>query len=139
LTIRKANFDNVFLEKVGERGNKKFRLLAIDQGCCFSGGRDLSPRINSIEQIMDSGIYGMFPAFVSRVRQADVDDALARLDNLREDVVARIIQSVPQEWEVAIKIRRAWQDLIYRRAMFVVKNFLPLIARICWPEQLFDK
>jgi hypothetical protein len=51
LADRRPNYDNVFLERVGERGQAQFRLLAIDQGCCFSGGRDLTPRISSIDHV----------------------------------------------------------------------------------------
>ena len=82
LTTRRPNYDNVFLEKVGERGKKEFRLLAIDQGCCFSGGRDLSPKIAGIDQIRDSRLYGMFPAFVQRVSEDHARGAIARLGEL---------------------------------------------------------
>ena len=139
LTARRPNYDNVFLEKVGERGKRTFRLLAIDHGCCFSGGRDLTPKSASIDQVRDSGLYGMFPAFVPRVRQDHAESAIARLSELQEDAVAQMIQSVPQEWEVDAKTRRAWRELICRRATFVAEDILPRIARVCWPDQFFDK
>ena len=115
LTTRGVNYDNVFLEKVGERGKETFRLLAIDHGCCFSGGRDLSPSIASIDQIRDSRLYGLFPAFVQRVREEHAKDAIARLIELREDTVGEIIGSVPSEWEVDGRLRKALKELICQR------------------------
>lgn len=138
LTARKPNYDNVFLEKIGERGKMEFRLLAIDHGCCFSGGRDLTPRIASIDQITDFRLYGLFPGFVQRVRQEHAESAIARLRELREDRVREIVASVPKEWEVDEKTRNAWKELICRRAAFVAENILPQIGRECWPDQLFD-
>ncbi|MHB1036395.1 MAG: hypothetical protein ACYC0Y_17395 [Pirellulales bacterium] len=139
LTTRGPNYDNVFLEKVGERGKNAFRLLAIDQGCCFSGGRDLSPRIASINQIRDLRLYGMFPAFVQRVREDHAKVAIARLGELREDTVGDIIASVPSEWEVNAESRIALKELICQRAAFVAAGILPVLGRVCWPGQLFDK
>ena len=139
LTARGPNYDNVFLEKVGERGNETFRLLAIDQGCCFSGGRDLSPRIAGIDQITDPRLYGMFPAFVQRVREDHPRNAIARLGKLREDTVREMVGSVPSEWDVNAKLREALKELICQRAIFVAANILALISRVCWPGQFFDK
>ena len=137
-SARRPNYDNVFLEKTGERGKAEFRLLAIDHGCCFTGGRDLSPRIASIDQIREMRLYGLFPAFVPRVRQEHVECAIARLRELKEDRVAQIVESVPREWEVDEKTRKAWKELVCRRAAFVAESILPQIARACWPDQLFD-
>ncbi|MGA2035326.1 MAG: HipA family kinase [Thermoguttaceae bacterium] len=138
LTKREPKYDNVFLEKVGERGKKAFRLVAIDQGCCFSGGRDLSPKIANIDQITDSQLYGMFPAFVERVAEDHARNAIARLGELREDTVEEIVGRVPSEWDVNAKLRKALRDLIVQRAAFVAANILSLLGRVCWPGQLFD-
>ena len=113
--------------------------MAGDQGCCFSGGLDLTPRLADIEHVKNSALFGMFPAFVPRVRQEYVETAIARLGELQEDAVAGIIQSVPLEWEVDADTRRVWRELICGRAVFVVENILPQIARVCWPDQFFDK
>jgi len=72
------------------------------------------------------------------VRQAEVESAIARLGELEVDLVAHVLQSVPQEWDVDTKTRRAWRELICRRAAFVAESILPQIARVCWPDQLFD-
>lgn len=138
LAARRANYDNVFLEKVGGRGKKAFRLLAIDHGCCFSGGRDLSVRIAGIAAVQDNGLYGMFPAFVHRVRDDCAASAIVRLGELREDTVSEIVQSAPAEWEVTRPVRNALKDLICQRAAFVAANIMPLLQRACWPGQLFD-
>jgi hypothetical protein len=138
LTGRKVNYDNVFLEKVGERGKKEFQLLAIDQGCCFSGGRDLSPKIASIDRIQDSQLYGLFPAFAERVREDHARDAVARLGKLQGEAVRKIVESVPNEWDVNAKTQDALRTLICQRAAYVAEHVLALLSRICWTDQFFD-
>jgi hypothetical protein len=138
LTKRRPNYDNVFLEKVGERGKDVYRLLAIDHGCCFSGGRDLSPKIAGIGRVQDNRLYGMFPGFVQRVREDYARSAIARLGDLGEDTAREIVQSVPEEWEVSLPTQNALTDLICRRAGFVASNIMPLLQRACWPDHLFD-
>lgn len=138
-TTRKPNYDNVFMEKVDERDKGAFRLLAIDQGCCFTGGRDLTEKIANINQIKDERLYGMFPAFVQRVRDDHIKDAVARLGQLEKDIVREIVESVPSEWDVNAKQREALMELIVQRATFVGENILSTVNRVCWPDLLFDK
>lgn len=138
LTTRRPNYDNVFLEKTGKQGKRRLRLLAIDQGCCFTGGRDLSGKIATIDRIRDSRLYGVFPTFVQRVRQEHVETAIARLGELQEDTVREIVGSVPNQWDVNTQQRSALAELIFQRAAFVAASILPLIKQTCWPGMLFD-
>ncbi len=138
LTTRRPNYDNVFLADAGERGKGQSRLVAMDHTHCFTCGRDLTPRIANLELVRDPRLYGLFPAFVSRVHQEDVETADDRLRRLEEDAVAEIIQTVPTEWEVDQPTRMAWKALIRDRAAFVSANIMPIIARECWPGRLFD-
>ena len=64
--------------------------------------------------------------------------AVDRLARLKEDVASTIVGTVPPEWQVDEPVRRAWQEMICRRAAFVAEKILPAIARACWPEKLFD-
>jgi len=138
LTVRKPNRDNVFLEDFGDREAGRCRLVAMDHGCCFNWGRDLSPRIAGLDTIRDSGLYGLFPAFVPRVRQADVESAISRLRQVDEGFVADIVASIPSAWEVNRKSRDALRKLICQRAAFVADTILGVISKNCWPGQFFD-
>ncbi len=138
-TQRKVNFDNVFIEEIGQKGNKKYRLLAIDHSCCFNWGRDLTPGISAIELVKDERIYGLFPAFKKLIRQDEIEIAITQLGKLTEDIVEKFVNEVPTEWQVNQQIRIAWRELILRRANYVADTILERIKKICWPGMLFDK
>lgn len=138
LSVRRPNYDNVFLEDVGPKGAGQCRLLAMDHGHCFTSAEELNARVARIDFVKDPGLYGLFPAFVSRVHQTDVESAVGELRQLSREFVASVVESVPREWEVTGRARAAWIDLICRRADFVADTILAKIARRCWPGQLFD-
>lgn len=138
LSARRPNYDNVFLEDVGPKGAGQCRLLAMDHGHCFTSGEELNTRASRIDYVKDAGLYGLYPGFRSRVRQADVESAIQDLRGLPRELVGSVVQSVPREWEVGEQARTAWIDLTFRRADFVADTILEKIARICWPGQLFD-
>lgn len=59
---RKPKYDNVFLsDRDGIVG--KHRLLAIDHTHCFTNGREITPRIGTIQQTKDRHVYGLFDQF----------------------------------------------------------------------------
>ncbi len=138
LRTRRPNYDNVFLADVGEKGKGQSRLLAIDHTHCFTCGRDLTPNIANVDLVRDPRLYGLFPAFVSRVHQEEVESAVDRLRQLKEDTVVEIIQTVPAEWEVDRPTRAAWKASICDRAAFVAASIVTIIAKECWPGRLFD-
>ena len=138
LTRPRVNTDNVLLEKVGDKESGGLRFVAIDHGCCFTCGRELTPRLAHITPVQDPALYGLFPACAARVREDDVKAAIDRLRELEEDAVAAMIEKVPGEWEVDQGTRVAWRELVCRRAAFVADTILDRIAKVCWPGQLFD-
>ncbi len=139
LSVRRPNYDNVFLEDVGPKDSGECRLVAMDHGHCFTSGEELNARVARIDLVKDTGLYGVFPGFRPFVKQADVEGAINGVRQVPQDAVAAFIESVPREWEVAPPAKTAWLDLICRRAEFVADTILEKIARVCWPEQLFDK
>jgi hypothetical protein len=139
LTVRRPNFDNVFLERVGGTRKEEFRLVSMDHTHCFTCGRELTARITSIDRVKDSRLYGVFPAFVPRIRDEAIQNAIQRLRQLNEHAVDDMIHSVPEPWEVNEKTRRAWKELICRRAEYVAESIMSRIAKACWPGELFDK
>ncbi len=135
LTVRRPNFDNVFLEDV----SGKLRLIAMDHSHCFTGGRDLNERIARIDNVKDGQLYGLFPAFVPFVREKYVEAGIARLTELDHKIVSEIVETIPDEWEVTSQAASALTDFVCHRAEFVAETVLEPIGQQCWPEQLFDK
>ena len=133
---RHPNFDNVFLERIAKK--KQSRLIAMDHSSCFTCNRNLTAKVAEISHCKDSGLYGLFPGFIPHVRQRAVEDAIARLRDVRLDKIEGIVDSIPPEWDVSTAARRALKELIVGRAAFVAETILESIRRKCWPDQLFD-
>jgi hypothetical protein len=71
LAARKPNYDNVFLEDIRDSQPTQSRLIAVDHTHCFTCGRDLDANTAQIGRVKDERLYGLFPAFVSRIRRED--------------------------------------------------------------------
>ncbi|MCC6508627.1 MAG: hypothetical protein IT423_05950, partial [Pirellulaceae bacterium] len=129
-TARRPNPDNVFLSSEGVEAGKR-RLIAMDHGLCFiRSGEDLGPKLANLDKVRSEHVYGLFPEFRARLRQHIIEDCTLRLRQLDRETVEAIVASVPKEWDVSAESRRAWCELIYRRATFVADNFGS------WIEQL---
>ena len=138
LTVRRPNYDNVFLEHLPGSGNHNVRLVAMDHSHCFTCGRDLDERVPHIQRVKDDRLYGLFPGFVAYVQQEDVEAAVERLKKVDGELVTRTVASIPDAWEVTTKAKFALMDFLVRRAQFVSERILSRIARACWPDRLFD-
>ena len=138
LTLRKPNYDNVFMEDVSDGNAGKSRLIAMDHSHCFTCGRDLDERVAHIDRVKDGRLYGLFPAFKPKVRQEDVEAGIDRLGELEQKVVSEVVETIPDAWGVNSRAALALTELICRRAEFVGDTILELVARQCWPDQLFD-
>lgn len=138
LTVRKPNYDNVFLEDLSGKDAGKLRLFAMDHTHCFTCGRDLHHRLATIDRVRDERLYGLFPGFVPLVSQADVEDAVSRLSQVTAAILQPMVDAIPREWEVDEKTKRALVELIERRADFVAATVMKTIAERCWPDSLFD-
>lgn len=46
----------------------------------------------------------------------------SRLAEMSEEIATAIVATVPREWDVSSEVRRAWIELIHRRAHFVAEN-----------------
>ena len=126
---RKPNKDNVFLATEGVEPGKS-RLLAIDHGLCFiRSGEDLTARVAQIDKVQDSRVYGLFPAFAGRLRQDMIDRCVERLRSVTPELAAKIVDTIPSDWEVAASARAALVELISRRAPFVADNIRQWIDR----------
>lgn len=139
LTVRKSNYDNVFLsEEQAPAG--QFRLIAMDHTHCFTCGRDLNERTAPIDRIKDERLYGLFPGFVPLVRErrAVVEHAAQRLRRFDHSVCRTIVGSIPTEWDVSAEARTGLCELICQRAGFVADNVVPWLAPTCWRQEELD-
>lgn len=123
LDIRKPNYDNVFLASEGLRAGQR-RLIAMDHGLTFiRSGEELTTKLARLEKVREEALYGLFPEFKTRLRQRVIDESCRRLGEMDQETARAIVDTVPQEWEVSTEVRRAWVELICRRAEFVADNF----------------
>jgi len=138
LQVRRPNYDNVFLESLVETSVGKSRLVAMDHTHCFTCGRDLDSKVSRIDNIKDERLYGLFPGFRSLIRQTDVETAVGTLNSLDRETIRPLVEDIPDQWQVDQKAKSALLDLITQRADFVANTILESIAKVCWPDRLFD-
>ena len=122
LTVRKPNYDNVYLSSEGVEPGKRW-LIAMDHGLCFiRSGEDLTTKLANIDKVQDEHVYGLFPEFRGKLREDMIIDCATRLREMDAATAKAMIGTVPREWEVSNAAREAWAELIYRRAGFVADN-----------------
>ncbi|MCE9528295.1 MAG: hypothetical protein K8R36_19810 [Planctomycetales bacterium] len=120
--VRKPNYENVYLSSEGTQPGKR-RLIAMDHGLCFiRSGEDLTPKLAHIDKVQEDRIYGLFPEFLDKLREDMIISCVARLRQMDAATADAMIATVPKEWEVLQEARKAWSELIYRRAGFVADN-----------------
>lgn len=132
LTARRPNYDNVFFSAERASG-RRFRLVAMDHGHCFTCGKELTAHTATIEAVRDERAYGRFPAFVSRLRADVVQDGLARLGALPQAVVEQSVAAIPAAWDVASEARLALKMLITDRAAFLAGEAAAVQNRLLDP------
>lgn len=122
LSARKPNYDNVFLSSEGVESGKR-KLIAMDHGLCFiRSGEELTPRLAHIDKVKEVGIYGLFPVFPKKLNENIINVSVQRLREMDIATAKAIVDTVPAEWAVSIEARKAWSELINRRAGFVADN-----------------
>lgn len=128
-TVRRPNYDNVFLSSEDMPPGKR-RLIAMDHGLCFiRSGEDLTPTLSHIDKVQQEQAYGLFPEFRGRLREDIVQGCAMRLREMDAETARAMIATVPLEWEVKDKARDAWADLICRRADYVSDHICGWIER----------
>ena len=104
----------------------------MDHGLCFiRSGEDLSAKLDHIDKVKDEHVYGLFPEFRGSLREDIIVECAARLREMDAATAEEMIGTVPTEWDVSPSARKAWADLIFRRASVVADNvqqWIELIA-----------
>jgi hypothetical protein len=129
LATRRPNKDNVFLNREGATEGR-YRLTAMDHTHCFTCGSDLSERLAHISHIKDERLYGLFPAFIPRLRGEELKEATSRLRSANKATFTDIVESVPKEWTVDRRARTAWNELLFQRARYVAETVIDRLSRV---------
>ena len=132
-TKRRPNRDNVFLSREGAPSGR-FRLVAMDHGCCFTCGRDLTGHLAELKFVREEGAYGLFPEFWEFLDRDVFRRTLGTLGGVMESEVRAIVESIPSQWDVPGSARDALTEFLMRRAAFVAGDLEPRI----WPRGEFD-
>lgn len=121
---QRHNTGNVFFCDCAKKG--KYRLVAMDQGHCFSGGRELSMNLAHISQIKDDRVYGMFDEFIPFIDEKKIVKLAEKLRKLSHDECKSFVEGVPQEWlghsstfQISVLV-----DFIFHRAMYLADSLV---------------
>ena len=128
---RKPNRNNVFLSEKAPKG--RLRLLAMDHTHCFAFGSALSARIAHIDRIQDPNIYGLFPEFRELLDKTVAHRCVNRLRQMDQDLLDRIAQSIPSEWDVHRRAKEALTSLLLGRSRYVADCIMDRL----WPQREF--
>src|SRR5207249_10035864 len=109
-------------------------LKAMDHGCCFTCGRDLTAHLASIANVTEEGCYGLFPEFWEFLDRDVMRSAVRTLRAIPPAEIRAIVESIPSAWDVSRAARDALADLILRRAAFVADH----VEGWIWPQRELD-
>ncbi len=128
----RINPDNLFLSTEGAPEGKFF-LKAIDHGHIFTCGKPLTPSLAHIENIQDDRLYGLFPFFLGYVTFDEIEQAAEALRDVRSELWADLLRSIPVGWEVSQEAKHAIDRFLLERARFLADNFPKMTPSM--PEQ----
>lgn len=127
----RCNFRNVFFCEEGARRGR-YRVLAMDHTECFRTGRQLSSKgLLGLNAIRDERLFGLFPAFCSRVTREGVRSFVDRLAAFREadfDVCAR---GLPLAWGLSDDTRDRLRTFCVDRGKFLASTVEKILEHAC--------
>jgi hypothetical protein len=125
--------DNLFLS-VGKGLTDQPVLKAIDHSACLGWGRDLTEALAHIHTVRDDRLYGLFPLFRPFVTRSSIRPWLQRLAEFDQHVGESLVGTIPTEWNVSTKVRKAIVELLSRRASYVVDTIEKSIEQAIMSE-----
>jgi HipA-like kinase len=128
----RINLDNLFLSTEGAPEGK-FILKAIDHGHIFTCGKPLTPSLSHIENIQDERLYGLFSFFLGYVTAYEIAQAAEALRDMRSELWADLLRSIPVAWEVSQEAKQAIDRFLLERARFLADNLSRMTPSM--PEQ----
>lgn len=129
-TVRRPNYDNVFLSSECVEPGKR-RLIAMDHGLCFiRSSEELTKNLANIDKVKHEHVYGLFPEFHGKLQENTIARCAARLKEMDRRTAEAMIETIPREWDVSPEACEAWNELICRRAGLVADNIGEWIERV---------
>ncbi len=117
---RRPNYNNVFLSTEAPDGY--LILKAMDHTHAFTCGRDLTPRLATLDRIREANVFGLFPGFKPRLDQDAFNQALDDLAQIPRHFVEEVVRSAPREWDVSQEARNGLTELIVQRALYLASH-----------------
>ncbi len=133
----RINRNNIYLSEDAPPGN--LLLRAMDHSHCFTCGRPLTPRLNSIDRVRDDKIYGLFPEFQPWVNCQIVVQAAQKLGSFTKQDAELLTQALPQEWDVDQPTREALVQFLASRASFLSAFIMNKLCPANKPVGLTDE
>lgn len=123
----RINRDNVFLSEEGPPG--KFVLKAMDHTHCFTRN-ELTSKMAHLDKVKDTRVYGLFPQFRPFLNEKAAKRAIKRLGEFNQTEAAKIVQSIPKEWDVSEGARKALREFLVSRATYLIQSIMTML----WPQ-----
>lgn len=117
------NVRNVFFCEDGATKGK-WRLVAMDQGHCFTGGQEISKILTHIDRIKDNQVFGLFEEFKPFIQPIAIYDICKELAAITTAECENFVADIPPEWlgHNPTVILESLVDFIYNRAIYLSQN-----------------
>ncbi len=128
----RVNWDNVFFSKEStEEGKLSLRVMDFSHAIQFGG--ELTTSVNSITNIKDEAIFGLFPEFRKRLSRNAVRRYVSNLGGLSRPQIEDAVGLIPSLWHLESSVRSALVSYLLQRASFVAES---IESRLFDPPQL---
>lgn len=134
----RANQRNVFLADEGAaRG--RFRLMAIDHTHAFTCGAELSAKkLQRIELIQSTEVFGLFPKFVPLVTRSNVAALAKRLAAFSKGDASKLVAGIPAQWGCTPETAATIGEFLTLRAAFVSARIEDMLTPSCGWNAVLD-
>ena len=121
LPASRVNWDNVFFSKESSDAGK-LSMRAMDFSHAIQYGGELTERVNSIDNVTDDAVYGLFPEFRKKITQEAIRHFASILGDLPGPDIEDAVGLIPLKWQLEPNARVALVDFFVRRAKFVAES-----------------
>lgn len=130
--VNRVNLDNVFFSKESTEDGR-LSLRAMDFSHAIQFGGELTTRVNSIDNIQDDAVYGLFPAFRRKLTREAIRHFASILGKVSRPDLEEAVGLIPREWQLEPNVRSALVNYLVNRAAFVAES---IESRLFAPPQL---
>jgi hypothetical protein len=114
----RKNRDNVYFSRKNAPSGR-FILKAIDHGCCFTCGGELTPKLAFLDAVQEDTLYGRFPEFGDQTNRTDLQQIIAEVERIERADIEATIGAVPSDWQLNLQVREALCSFLVQRAQYL--------------------